>query len=47
MRAFKALGNGKAEVKDGLPIPKLRPEYVTVQTIAVGMKHVAAVRDFY
>jgi hypothetical protein len=36
MRAFKALGDNKAEVQDGLPIPKLRPDYVTVRTIAVG-----------
>jgi hypothetical protein len=36
MKALKALGGKKAEIVDDLPIPKLRPDYVTIQTIAVG-----------
>jgi hypothetical protein len=37
MKALKALGGKKAEIRDGLPIPTLRPEYVTIKIKAVGM----------
>ena len=37
MKALKALGDKEAEIQDGLPIPKLRPDYMTVKTAAVGM----------
>jgi hypothetical protein len=36
MKALKALGGQKAEIQDGLPIPTLRPDYVTVKVVAVG-----------
>ena len=36
MRALQALGGGKSAVIDDAPIPELRPDYITVQTIAVG-----------
>ncbi|KIW02565.1 uncharacterized protein PV09_06020 [Verruconis gallopava] len=50
MKALKALGNKKAEVQDGLPIPALRPDYVTVKTMAVALnptdwKHIGFVDD--
>lgn len=37
MKALKALGGKKAEIQDGLPVPTLRPDYVTVKIVAVGM----------
>ena len=36
-KALKALGDKKAEIRDGLPIPTLRPDYVTIRLKAVGM----------
>ena len=46
MKALKALGDKKAEIQDGLPIPKLRPDYMTIKTQAVGKASSSSLENF-